>query len=337
MTLTDSYGHEAVEAPLEVCDLADMPDAEWDAFVDRCYNGTLFHKRAFLAYHEPGRFHFTWLGFRDGHGALMGVLPCVIRHGELLSPMGASYGGIIALPSSFSMMWRMVDALQRWVRQQELRRVSFTYAPLTYNRGMSQDLDFAMLYGGFQNSRNLFSSVVDLSAFDDEDPTRHLTPMGRRAIRKSEKEGIVVSESDDLAEYYPILEENKRKFEVKPAHTLAELERIRTLVPGTWRLMAARHEGELVAGVLTTHCNPRVLLAFYIASRPEYQHMRPVNRVLFDTAKWARANGYYFLDLGVSMNTASDNPMEPAWSLISFKEFIGSRGFLRPSYTWTPT
>lgn len=326
---------ESVDTILEVCDLADMPDYEWDQFVDRCYNGTIFHKRAFLAYHAPGKFEFTWLGFRDHHGALVGVLPCSIRHGELLSPMGGSYGGIIALPSSFSLTWRMVDALQRWVRSRGLRKVSFTYAPIIYNRGMSQDLDFAMLYSGFQNSRNLFSSAVDLSTFDEEDPSIHLSSMGRRALRKAEKEGIEVAECDDLAEYYPILEENKRKFDVRPAHTLDELERIRQLLPGTWRLMGARHDGKLVAGVLTTHVNARVLLAFYIASRPEYQHMRPVNRVLYETARWARTMGYYFLDLGVSMNTASDNPMEPAWSLISFKEFIGSRGFLRPSYTWS--
>ena len=51
--------------------------------------------------------------------------------------------------------------------------------------------------------------------------------------------------------------------------------------------------------------------------------------------KYAIQNNYEFLDLGVSMNTQDDNIMEPAWSLISFKEFTGARGYLRNSYKLT--
>lgn len=319
---------------ITVTDLAHMPADEWDAFVRSSANGTIFHTRRFLAYHPEGRFDFRWLGFVNGEGRLLGVLPAGLRDGILSSPAGASYGGICTVPGSFRQTWEMVDALQRWARREGIREVRITQAPVIYTRGAAQDLHFAMLYAGFENDRNLFSSVIDLDEFGARDPLAALSESGRRAIRKAEKSGLVVEESDDLDAYYPILVENKRKFGVAPAHTREELERIRALVPGTWRLFAVRHEGEMAAGVLTTHCNSRVMLAFYIASRPEHQLLRPVNLALFHAARVAAAEGYRHLDLGVSMNTASDNPMEPAWSLISFKEFIGSRGFLRPSFRW---
>jgi hypothetical protein len=308
----------------------------WDEFVDRAYNGTIFHKQRFLAYHPTGRFTHRFLGFYENGTHLVAVLPCSITAGVLTSPAGASFGGVALPPTSVLDIHHVIECLLEWAKAAGVHTIDFTHAPLIYNDRLSQDLDFVLCYHGFVNSRNLFASAVDLGWFDKQDPLVSLSAQGRRAVKKTFGIGLTVeTNSQDLAAYYQMLVENKAKFDVKPAHSLDELIRLRELFPDAFRLFLVRHQGEPLAGIYTFHCNPRVLLCFYIASRPEHQQLRPVNRALFEVAVWAQQCNYSYLDLGVSMNTASDNPMEPAWSLISFKEHTGSKGYLRPSYRWT--
>jgi hypothetical protein len=305
----------------------------WDNFIDLSFNGTIFHKMKFLSYHPKARFDYTFVGIFRGK-VLLGVLPCVIDGPSLKSPVGASFGGIVLPKISFVEMHKVVSIFLRWAGERGISNINFVLAPLIYNDKLAQDLEFVLQYCGFRNIRNLFSSVVDLSFFDRDENMEHISSSGRRAIRKSVSAGVTFSVSKDFSSYYSILERNKAKFGVKPAHTESEMVRLNNIFPDEVNLFAVFHNKKMLGGVYVVRCNPRTLLAFYIASLPEFQDIRPVNRVLFELAKWARQNGYSYLDLGVSMNTASDNPMEPAWSLVSFKEFIGSRGFLRPYYEW---
>ena len=309
--------------------------SNWDAFVRSSYNGTVFHEMRFLSYHLKTHFDFTFLGFMEKRNRLVGVLPCVVEENQLRSPAGASFGGIALAQISFVKVYDIVRSFLSWAEINDIRKVNFTHAPLIYNLKLAQDLDYVLHYSGFVNYYNQFSSVLDLSWFDVKNPLKNLSSAGRRAVRRSFSEDVQVCESDDLAAFYSILVQNKAKFKVKPAHTPDELYRLRDLYPDFFKLFGVFYDGEMVGGIFTFHCNERVLLTFYIASLETYQHVRPVNRALFEAALWASAQKYQYLDLGVSMNTASDNPMEPAWSLISFKEHIGSRGFLRPSYSWS--
>ena len=67
---------------LELVQYASSLASEWDAFVDQqANNGTLFHKRAFLAYHPADRFADDSLLFYK-KGKLQAVLPAARRHGD---------------------------------------------------------------------------------------------------------------------------------------------------------------------------------------------------------------------------------------------------------------
>jgi hypothetical protein len=45
------------------------------------------------------------------------------------------------------------------------------------------------------------------------------------------------------------------------------------------------------------------------------------------------AKGFRYYDYGVSADTASSNPMEPSWTLVRFKESMGSTGCMRVTYS----
>jgi len=306
---------------------------KWDNFVDRSFNGTLFHKLSFLSYHSPDKFNYRFLTVVEGN-QVIAVLACTINNGFLRSPVGSSYGGFAIAPVSFYKIYTILICLLDWARENYVKEIEFVHAPLVYNDRLSQELDFVLLYCGFLNPKNLFSSILDLSWFNVNDPLASFSPAGRRAVKKSIQEALTVEISDDVQSFYSILAENKAKFKVQPAHTLEELIKIKRLFPDFLNLFLVKQKQNLVGGVYTFHCNERVLLAFYIASSPKYQQLRPINRALFDVVLWACSKKYKYLDLGVSMNTKSDNPMEPAWSLISFKEHTGSKGYLRPYYNY---
>jgi hypothetical protein len=55
---------------------------------------------------------------------------------------------------------------------------------------------------------------------------------------------------------------------------------------------------------------------------------------MLEVVSWACKQGYKWVDIGVSADTTSSNPMEPSWSLIFFKEHTGAKGYLRPTYGW---
>ena len=302
----------------------------WDLFVDKTYNGTIFHKKIFLEYHQH-KYDYKILSFYNNQNKLLAGLIFINKNNNLISPYGASYGGIIFTPMPIASMNEIVVELISWSRQNQINAINITTAPIVYNDSLIQDADFLYLYNGFKLSGVKFSSVIDLKLFGDN-IVESYSNMGKRAIKKSIKSKLYLKMNSDLDKYYKILSINKKKFNVRPAHKLNELKYLIEKNPNKINLFEIYYEKNLIAGIITFHCNKKTLLTFYIASDPEYHLHRPVNRCLHEVVLYAIKEGYDFIDLGVSMNTDNDNPMEPAWSLISFKEFTGARGFLRNSY-----
>jgi len=302
----------------------------WDLFVDKTYNGTIFHKKIFLDYHQ-NKYDFKILSFYSYQNKLLAGLLFVNHNNNIISPYGASYGGIIFAPIPIFKMNEIVVELINWSILNQIKSINITTAPIVYNDSLIQDADFLYLYNGFKLSEVKFSSVIDLKLFGDN-IIESYSNMGKRAIKKSIKSKLYLKMNSDIDKYYNILFVNKKNFKVLPAHKLNELKYLIRKNPKKFNLFEIYYEKNLIAGIITFHCNDKTLLTFYIASDPAYHIHRPVNRCLHEVVLYAIKKGYDFIDLGVSMNSDSDNPIEPAWSLISFKEFTGARGFLRNSY-----
>ena len=132
-----------------------------------------------------------------------------------------------------------------------------------------------------------------------------------------------------LTEFYPILLENKAKFEAKPTHTLEELLRLNELLPDLMKLFLVRVNEEVIAGSLLFLANPRVAIIFYHMLRYSFDDYKPIYLLMEKVTRWAQENNYSFVDIGVSQDTSDANPMTPALSLIRFKEKFDSRGVLR--------
>lgn len=305
--------------------------AEWDDFVERSNNGTMFHLQKFLDYHPEGKWNFHHLMFRE-EGRLVGVLPAGLNaKGELWSPVGASYGSIVVEDTAYERCERIVDAFIGHIREAGIRDAYLIPPPLIYTLNYSQHTEYAMLYRKADFELHYISHAIDLkhgSAFMD-----HFDPTARKSIRRILREGAVtVRESDDYATFHEILVENKARHNVRPTHTLEDLLRLRELMPEKLRLNMVYHEGQAIAGSLLFLANRKVVLCFYNMLRYEYEHLRPVYLIMHETCRWAVQEGYEWVDIGVSQDTSADDPMTPSLNLIQFKERFDARGILRSTF-----
>ena len=111
---------------------------EWDEFVLRSNDGTMFHMQAFLDYHPEGKWDFHHLMFRE-EGKLVAVCPGGVKpDGSYWSPMGASYGSIITKDTAFERSLRVVDAFIDYMKAEGFKDAYLIPPPLIYTINYSQ-------------------------------------------------------------------------------------------------------------------------------------------------------------------------------------------------------
>ena len=89
----------------------------------------------------------------------------------------------------------------------------------------------------------------------------------------------------------------------------------------------------MVAGIALFFCNSIAALSFYIASKPDYQSVRPLNLILLEALKQTTTMGFHYLNFGVSTSRIPGRAQVVNWSLFRFKEGFASGDILRKSFT----
>ena len=306
----------------------------WDEFVRAANNGTLFHTRKFLSYHPKDRFKDNSLVFTK-KGRTLALLPAVdfvtnnVR--TLVSHRGASYGGFVTNDTlSIREAFDLVSALVVYAGEEGFDAIDVTPPPQIYLRRPSNYIDFALLQNGFVYRKREISSVIPLD-FTAAEILFTFNEGSRRAVRRGQKLGVCVRESDDPIDYerfYAILKKNLQlRHGVNPTHTLSELFKVKELFPNHVKLFAAfTPENDMVAGVVLFICNQRVVLAFYISHDEAFQQYRGVNCLFHDIVEWGIRHNFQFLDFGIF--TVNE---DPNWGLARFKESFGAQGVFRDS------
>jgi len=304
---------------------------QWEEFVSSSNNGTIFHTRKFLSYHSPHKFTDTSLLFIN-EKKLVSVLPAVsVEHSGkrvFSSHQGASYGGFVYNDSlSIRRAFELTESLIEFAINNNFDRISITHSPFVYQKRYNNYVDFAFIKNGFQYLKREVSSVISLDV-TEEDVLKLFRPEARTALRKAEKLGVTIRKSDDYEEYYKILENNlSMRHNVKPAHTLEELLKLKKLFPQKIQLVGAYLKNKLIAGVVNFYCNEKVVLVFYISHNQEFQNYRAVNLLFYNIIRDSIKRGLKYLDFGLfTVN------MDPNWGLGRFKENFGARGILRDTF-----
>lgn len=303
----------------------------WEEIVENANNGTIFHTRNFLSYHPPGRFTDHSLIFNKKDKPLV-VFPAAERIVDnkqfLISHPGTSYGSFVVPEAlSFSDSYGLVESLIKYAKSQKFDGIRLTPPPTIYNHRLSNYIDFALIQYGFHYLKREVSSILFLEESVEHNLAK-FKPSHRRAVRKAQKTGVIIKESDKYAEFYKILENNlKIRHNVTPTHTLKELLIIRDLFPSKIKLFGAFLEGKMIAGVVNFICNSDVVLAFYISHDEQYQETRALNLLFYSIFEWAIEEKYKVFDFGIF--TVNE---EPNFGLARFKENFGASGMFRDTF-----
>ncbi|OGU61642.1 MAG: GNAT family N-acetyltransferase [Ignavibacteria bacterium GWF2_33_9] len=308
-----------------------MYDA-WEKLVAESNNGTMFHNLVFLDYHTHGKFEFSNLTFWQD-GKLLAVLPGGFKENgrTYWSPVGASYGSIVAGDIPFDIALNLVDAMMDYFRSEGTEEIFLIPPPIMYSTNYNQHIEYAMLYRKFDFELHYISHAIDLK--HGKDFLKYFDKTARKTIHKILREdNLRIEDSEDYETFNNILLSNKARHDVLPTHSLEDMLRIRDLMPDKVKLMLVYY-GELpIAGSWLFLANGNVVLCFYNMLLYEFEHLKPIYLVMYETVRWATENGYKWIDIGVSQDTKAEDPMTPSLGLINFKERFNSRGILRSTF-----
>ena len=315
---------------MEIIEYTEEWKDKWDQFVLLSNNGTMFHMQRFFDYHKPGKFTFHHLMFIE-KGEIVALLPGELKNGIFESPVGASYGSIVTKDIKFSFAMELVSTLLEYGRKNGIKEFYLTPAPIIYEEIQNQGLDFAMLWQGFNFSLHYISSAIKLDK--NADIISRFQSTVRRNIRKTLKNNdIRIEINERYDEFYPILIDNKKRHNVKPTHSYEDLLRLKDLMPENLKLFMVYYKDKPIAGSLMFFCNKTVALCFYNMLLYEYEHLKPIHRIMYEVVKWSTENNYSYVDIGVSQDTKAENPMTPSMSLIEFKEKFDAKTVMRNTF-----
>ncbi|RKY94498.1 MAG: GNAT family N-acetyltransferase [Ignavibacteriae bacterium] len=312
---------------MEIIENSDKWKEKWDKFVLESNNGTVFHTQKFFDYHTEGKFDFNHLLFVEKSN-IVALLPGARISDLYESPIGASYGSIVTKDVKFAQAMEIVSALLEYGKEKRIKEFLLTSAPRIYENHPNENLDFAMLWQGFSYDLHYISSAIRLNG--EEDILSRFQQTVRRNIRKTMKDpDIRVEINERYDQFFPILLENKAKHDIKPTHSYDDLMKLKELMPDQLKLFMVYYKDKPIAGSSLFLCNKTVSLCFYNMLLYEFEHLKPIHRIMYEVVKWSTENEFKYVDIGVSQDTKADNPMTPSMTLIDFKEKFDAKTVMR--------
>jgi hypothetical protein len=231
----------------------------WDGFVKTSKNGTFLFQRGFMDYHAD-RFSDHSLMIYEGD-ALLAVLPLNQTDEALVSHGGLTYGGIVSgSKMSATRMLGVFDAVEAYMRKQDIGTMLYKPVPHIYHAQPSEEDLYALFTKGAELIRVDASATIAL-------PRRLPFGSGKKdGLRKARKSGLEVRESTDWATCWALLTEVlSERHDVKPTHSLEEIQLLARRFPEHIRLVGAFKGSEMISALVIFDCGDTIH-AQYIAS-----------------------------------------------------------------------
>jgi hypothetical protein len=297
--------------------------AEWDELVDNAPMATFLHSRPYLNYHED-RFTDRSLLLQDDRGRLVGLFPAAVDPAaaeRVVSHPGITYGGLLHVGGlGGAACIEALSAIRDHYARKGFRSLRYKAVPTVYHRRPSMDDLYALTQLGAQLVRCDLSSAIDLG--DRGRPSERR----RRGARKARERKVDVRvDAAALAELWTVVEENlATRHDVRPTHTVDEIQALIALFPEAIQVVVARLSGQVVGG-LVLFCTSRVVHAQYIASTEEGRNAAALDAAIEHCIALAAAAGARFFDFGIS--TESGGRVLNA-GLHAFKSEFGGGGVI---------
>ena len=300
--------------------------SEWNEFVARSKNGTFLFDRHFMDYHSDRFTDCSLLFYRKGR--LYALLPANINGGTLHSHQGLTYGGLLMDGKATAEdILKLFSKLNEWLRGEGIGKVIYKAMPWIYHRLPAQEDLYALTEVCHARllAREISSTILL------QRPIK-FTESRKSGLRKALREGLSIRESDDMAAFWQMLDDNlAARHHTHPVHTLAELQLLQSRFPEQIRLFLIYNKEKTPVGGTLIFETGQVIHTQYIASTDEGKAHGALD-LLFDELINRRYSGGTYFDFGKSTEQGGHYLNE---HLIFQKEGFGGRGVCYDTYEWT--
>lgn len=304
---------------------------EWDEFIASSINGTFLHSRDFYNHNHLNSLDDYSLIFRKDNN-IVAVIPATMYEKNKVkiihSHPRSTYGGIVIKEkTATSLIFEVIDVLIEHCKSINVNELIVRPVFSIYSNNEADNILYALYSKGFL----LYFQDIEFAIVLNEDYKKDFSNSSIRAIKKAKKSEVKVSVNKDLNVFWQILSQNLiEKHQAKPVHNIHEITRLVELVgDNKVKLFVASLNEEILGGILTFVTNKNVIHAQYIASKSEFQELRPLNLIIEHISDWAYNNGFKYFNLGMSNEPGEKKLNE---GLTRFKESFGSKALLRQTY-----
>lgn len=301
---------------------SDTHKEEWNSFIAKSKNGTFLLNRNFMDYHSDRFSDHSLLFFEKEE--LIAVLPANLKDDILYSHQGLTYGGLIMnisikTPNVLDIFSELISFLQ----SKNIKKLIYKAIPHIYHKYLSEEDSYAL----FRNNAELISRCVS-STIDQRVIKPGYSQLRKRQIKKAIQQGITVSESGELNDFWEILYQNlQEKHETAPVHTLNEISSLKQKFPQQIRLFKANKDNKCIAGCLVFETDT-VAHIQYISANNEGKQYGALDLLFDELINNIFAEKRYF-DFGISTEDGGKYLNE---GLISQKEGFGARATIYDTY-----
>ncbi len=314
---------------IEISQYNSSEQTQWDDFCDSAKNATMLHKRGYMDYHSD-RFSDFSLVATDGDGKIVALLPACRQGSTVISHAGLTYGGWLLPLRHFdaTTMLEVMDAAVKFLRGQNATELIYKPVPHIYHSYPAEEDIYALFRHNARLAACNISTVIPLD--EPLSPDRGSKSAASAAARNGVTVETNASFTAEIDEFWSVLSTLLRdRYETTPAHSIAEIKLLQSRFPSNIRLITAKMQGAIVAGVLlfvtagVAHCQ-------YIAASPAGKQGK-ANALMFHKAiEWAKAERLRYFDFGTS-NEAGGRVLNEG--LIQQKSRLGGRGIAYPTFS----
>ena len=311
----------SVELAIRRYELADKE--LWSRFIRQATNATFLHERGFMEYHA-NRFEDYSLIIEDATKPVA-VLPANRVNDVLFSHEGLTYGGLLVSPRlPATTIVDTVNSLREFLTNNGFTSLIYKPSPHIFHSQPSEADLYALLNAGAKQIQADLGSAI---------PLKYRQPFsgGRKdGMRKAQKAGLVVRETNDLASFWSILSSVlSTRHNTAPTHKLDEIELLKRRFPDKIRLFATFDDQAMLAGLLVFDCGPTVH-AQYMAATQTGRSLGALDLLVHQLLGEVFADHDWF-SFGISTSEGGRNLNS---GLSRQKEMFGGRHVMFSQYRW---
>lgn len=254
------------------------------------------------------------------------LFPANEKDSVFYSHQGLTYGGLITnKKTKATEVCTMFCEINDYLRSHGFRKVTYKPIPYIYQQLPSDEDLYALtnVCHAKLASRQISSTII-------MDNRQHFDHSRKDGIRIAKRANLTIKESDDIAIFWKIMDDNiSNKYNVHPVHPAEELALLKNRFPNNIRLFMA-YQDETPLGGTIIYVTPQTVHTQYISASPEGKRLRVLDALLDHVINLFATTCKYF-DFGTSNEDSGRYLNE---NLIFQKEGFGGRGVCYDTYEY---